>query len=232
MKTCMDTDQENVTATPLASLAFWLFMALAGYLFVSGVLCRRPNPFASPEGNAYELPKLLTAALVVWILGARHTLQPFSAPWRRVLLWNGLGWVAPFFAAFIYHYLEQILQVNFSLTPQCFATMSAYAWSLFGLAVVLMLGLAAWHGVLAWRAGILLPWLGAVPAVVLPIAFLTHMWRDTHSVHIHHFFLFGIFVPWLRFQNPVCVVCQAVCASISVEGVATWGMDPMWYPLH
>jgi len=51
-------------------------------------------------------------------------------------------------------------------------------------------------------------------------------------VHIHHYFLFGIFVPWLRFRHPVCVVCQAICASIAVEGVATWGMDPMWYPLH
>jgi hypothetical protein len=187
---------------------------------------------ASPEGNAYELPKLLIGAAVAWFLGARHTLQPFCAPWRRVLLWNGLGWVVPFFLAFIYHFLDRILQVDFSLTPQCFATMSAYAWSLFGLAVALMLSLAAYHGLLAWRAGILLWWLGVLPVVVVPIAFLTFLWRDTYSVHIHHFFLFGMFVPWLRFRNPVCLVCQAICASISVEGVATWGMDPMWYPLH
>ena len=232
MKEHAKPGQEDVTVTPAVSLAFWLLMATAGYAFVAGVLCHRPNPFASPEGNACELPKLLAAALGVWLVGARHTLEPFRAPWRRVVLWNGLGFAVPFFAAFIYHYLDRILQVDFSLTPHGFATMSAYAWVLFGLAASGMLGLASYHGVLAWRAGILLPWLGAIPAVVLPIAFLTYMWRDTHSVHIHHYFLFGMFVPWLRFRNPVCVVCQAICASISVEGVATWGMDPMWYPLH
>ncbi len=232
MNTHAQTDPEDMTLTPVASLAFWLFMALAGYLFVSGVLCHRANPFASAEGNAYELPKLLAAALGVWLLGARHTLQPFRAPWRRVLLWNGLGWALPFFVAFIYHNLDRILKVDFSLTPQGFATMSAYAWFMFSLAVALMLGLAIYHGVLARRAGVLLPWLAAVPALVIPIALLTWLLRDTHSVHIHHFFLFGCFVPWLRFRNPVCVVCQAVCASIAVEGVATWGMDPMWYPLH
>jgi len=221
-----------MTVTPAASLAFWLIMAATGYAFVAGVLCHRPNPFASAEGNAYELPKLLAAALVAWLLGARHTLQPFRAPWRRVVLWNGLGWVVPFFAAFIYHNLDRILKVDVSLTPQGFASMSPYTWFMFSLAVLLMLGLATYQGLLAWRAGILLPWLAVVPAIVLPIAFLTWLWRDTHSVHIHHFFLFGMFVPWLRFRNPVCVVCQAICAGISVEGVATWGMDPMWYPLH
>ncbi len=232
METHSNTDRQNGIVMALVGLAFWLFMALAGYLFVSGVLCHRPNPFASSEGNAYELPKLLFAALTVWVLGARHTLEPFGAPWRRVLLWNGLGWVVPFFAAFIYHNLNTILNVDFSLTPAGFASMTPYAWTLFSLAVLLISGLAVYHGMLARRAGILLPWLGVIPMVVLPIAFLTWLWRDTHSVHIHHFFLFGMFVPWLRFHNPVCVVCQAICASISVEGVATWGMDPMWYPLQ
>jgi len=232
----MNTRQQNASGMNLpdagVGLAFWLLMATVGYVFVAGVLCHRANPFASPDGNRYELAKLLTAAAVAWFLGARNTLEPFRAPWRRVLLRNGLGWVLPFFLGFIYHYLDRILQVDFSLTPQGFATMSSYAWTLFGLAVALMSSLAAYHGFLAWRAGILGWWLGAIPAVVVPIVFLTWLWRDTHSVHIHHFFLFGMFVPWLRFRNPVCSVCQAICASICVEGVATWGMDPMWYPLH
>jgi hypothetical protein len=232
MKTRTDIAEENVAVTPAISLAFWLFMATAGYAFVAGALCHRANPFASAEGNAYELPKLLAAALGVWLLGARHTLRPFRAPWRRVLLWNGLGWAVPFFAAFVFHYLDRILKVDFGLTPHSFATMSAYAWLIFGLAASLIAGLAAYHAFLAWRAGILLYWAGALVAVVGTIALLSVFWRETHSVHIHHFFLFGMFVPWLRFHNPVSVVCQAVCAGISVEGVATYGMDPTWYPLH
>jgi hypothetical protein len=149
-----------------------------------------------------------------------------------VLLRNGLGWAVPFFAAFTFHYGDRILKVDFGLTPQSFATMSAYAWLVFGLAAALILGLAAWHGYLAWRAGILPLWLGAMAAVVLTIAVITFLRRETHSLHIHHFFLFGMFVPWLRFNHPLCAVVQAVCAGISVEGVATWGMDPTWYPLH
>ena len=223
---------ENTVSTPVTSLFFWLFFATAGYAFVAGGLCHRPNPFASAEGNAYELPKLLLAATVFWALGARHTLVPFSAPWPRALLRNGLCWVLPFFLAFSFHYGSSILKVDFGLTPASFAAMSAYAWLVFGLAAAVIIGLAAYHGRLAWRAGILHWWLGALAAVVLSIAFLTWLWRDTHSVHIHHFFLFGMFVPWLRFQTPLTALCQAVCAGISVEGVATWGMDPTWYPLH
>ena len=38
-------------------------------------------------------------------------------------------------------------------------------------------------------------------------------------------------VPWFRFPNPLCALCQGAFAGISVEGVSRWGMDPTWYPI-
>ena len=218
--------------TPAASLAFWLVMAVLGYAYVAAVLTDRANPLASPPGNAYELPKLLAAATVMWLLGARRTLMPFAAPWGRSALWNGLLWSVPFFVALHYEYLGGLVGSNFSLTPRDLARMNAHDWTVFAAGAALILSLIGYHGRLAWRARILGRWVGALAAVIAVIALVTFLRRETHTFHIHHFFFFGMLVPWFRFPTPLCALCQGAFAGIAVEGVSRWGMDPTWYPIQ
>lgn len=217
--------------TPAASLAFWLVMAVLGYAYVAAVLTDRANPLASPPGNAYELPKLLAAATVMWLVGARKTLMPFAVPWGRAVLWIGILWAVPFFIALHYEYLGGLVGSNFSLTPRDLARMNAHDWTVFAAGTALILSLVGYHGRLAWRARIFGRWVGALAAVIAVIALVTFLRRETHTLHIHHFF-FGMLVPWFRFPNPLCALCQGAFAGIAVEGVSRWGMDPTWHPIH
>jgi hypothetical protein len=221
-----------VTGEAGRSLAFWLIMATAGYLYVAGILNHRANPFASAPGNAWEFGKLLLAALILWLLGARHTLVAFIPPWKKVASYNGLGWVLPFFVGLHFYFIRSIIRTDISLTPAGIGRMSAYTWMVFILAAAVILGLLGYHVLLARRAGILKIWLGSMIAVVAFLVCVTVLLRGSHYVHIHHYFLFGLLVLWLRFPDRVSSACQAISAGIAVEGVATWGMDPVWYPLQ
>ena len=62
------------------------------------------------------------------------------------------------------------------------------------------------------------------------LAVVSLVLQEQYSVYIHHYFLFGFFIPFARFRNPVSMVCQAVCAGGYVEGVSEWGMATLWYP--
>ena len=54
-----DIVEEQITVTPVASLSFWLFMTVAGYVFVAGVLC-------------------LLTAMVVALIELQRSLQPVA----------------------------------------------------------------------------------------------------------------------------------------------------------
>ena len=169
--------------TPAASLAFWLVMAVLGYAYVAAVLTDRANPLASPPGNAYELPKLLAAATVMWLLGARKTLRPFAAPWDRAALWNGLLWAVPFFIALHYEYLGGLVGSNFSLTPRDLARMNAHDWTVFAAGAALILSLVGYHGWLAWRERIL-GWYSRPSNTALPRAGLQA--ANAYGIHDLH----------------------------------------------
>jgi hypothetical protein len=54
------------------------------------------------------------------------------------------------------------------------------------------------------------------------------LFRHNYTLHVHHYFLFGYFIPWCRFRNPVSLVCQAFCAGVYVEGVSEWSLGLLW----
>ena len=49
--------------------------------------------------------------------------------------------------------------------------------------------------------------------------------RRTHSVHIHHYFIFAALCPLFNTHHPASAVFQALCMGIAVEGVSRWGAD-------
>jgi hypothetical protein len=102
----------------------------------------------------------------------------------------------------------------------------------FSLAAILILALAIYHGRLARKQGILVPYLSSFFGAILALATITWLLRGHYYFHIHHYFLFGFFIPWTRFRNPVSLVCQALCAGVYVEGISEWGMATLWYAVH
>jgi len=211
-----------------ARLYLWCLLLALGFAYVAGVLCDRANPFHSRLGGYGEIAKLLVSAPFLYVLGPRSRLTQPHQDWYTALKWYGLGYVLPFFIALHFFYLQSISVVNYSLTWSDLSRMHPIGRGVFlGVALLITL-LAAYHIRLARQAGIAAPYTLSFVAMIVLIALATWLLRDRYYVHLHHYFVFGVLIPWARFRNPVSVVCQAVCLGIYVEGVAEWGMVSIW----
>jgi len=210
----------------------WCLLLVLGFAYVAVVVCDRPNPLASRGGEYADIVKLLVTAPFLFLLGPRHSLSPLCAGRREVLLWNGLGYLLPFFLGLNWAYLQHVSVINYSLTWSDLSRMHPIGMAVFAAGGVAMAALAVYHGVLAHREGILAPYAGTFAGAVLLIAAITWARRGNYYLHVHHYFFFGFFIPWTRFRNPVSIICQAFCAGVYVEGISEWGMDPIWALRH
>lgn len=209
-------------------LYFWVFMLGAGFIYVAGVLCGRSMPLYSRHGGYGELIKLLISAPILFWLGPMHAFAPLESGWRKVLLDNVVAVGLSFFIALHWLYLQEIDAINYSLTPSDVARMGVAAWVVFTGGAVLTLGLGAYHLVLARRQGILMPYILSFTSAVMVIVLISWTLRGRASVHIHHYFLFGFFIPFLRFRNLITLICLGGCAGVYVEGISEWSMALLW----
>lgn len=208
---------------------FWCLLMLGGFAYVGGVLCHRPMPLASRGGGYGEIIKLLASLPLLYALGPRHNLKPPSVGiWSRVL-WTGLGYAVPFFVALHWFFLQRIPQINYSLTQKDLTHMHPVGQAVFICGGLLIAGLTIYHVVLAHRERILLPYLSGFIGSLALFTGVTAALQGRYYLHVHHYFLFGFFIPFTRFKNPVSLVCQAICAGVYVEGVSEWSMAPLWY---
>ena len=209
---------------------FWTGLLATGFAYVAFVLCERSNPLQSREGGYTEFIKLMFSAPLLYALGVRRTLEPFGSDWRSVVGRNVLGFTLPFFVALHWYYLQSIPQINYSLTLKDLQHMHPAGQMAFLAGGLMIAGLVAYHLVLARREGCLGLYAASLAGAVGILAVVSLVLHERYSMHIHHYFLFGFFIPFARFRNPLSVVCQAVCAGGYVEGVSEWGMSTLWYP--
>jgi len=211
---------------------FWTFLLAAGFAYVASVLCHRANPLYARYDGYGEFIKLMISAPVLYFVGVRANLKPEVLNVRNVLVRDGLGYALPFFVALHWFYLQEIPQLNYSLTYSDIAHMHPVGKAVFALGGLLIAALLIYHLVLARRERILAAYaLSFVGAIALLVG-TTWILRGAYYPHIHHYFLFGFFIPWARFRNPVSLMSQAFCAGVYVEGISEWSMATLWYPHH
>lgn len=209
---------------------FWVCLLLGGFAYVAGFLCGRAMPLQSPQGGYADVLKMMASAPFLFYFGTRHTLNPFTEPWRTTVIRNGLGFALPYGIALHWYYLQSIPQINYSLTPADLRHMHPAGQVVFLCAGMLMLALGVFHFVLAYREKYLATYAGVLAGALGLLAAISWALHDHYYVHIHHYFLFGFFIPFARFRHPVSRVCQALCAGVYVEGISEWGMAALWYP--
>jgi len=209
---------------------FWTALLVLGFAYVAFVLCDRSAALQSRNGGYTEVIKLLLSAPLLYMLGVRRTLEPFDSAWHSIVCRNVLGFALPFFVALHWYYLQAIPQINYSLTLKDLQNMHPVGQLVFLAGTLLVAGLVVYHLMLAWREGCLGLYAGALAGALGILVVVSLALQERYSVHIHHYFLFGFFIPFARFRNPASLVCQAVCAGGYVEGVSEWGMATLWYP--
>lgn len=211
---------------------FWTFLLAAGFAYVSAVLCHRANPFYARYNGYGEFVKLMLSAPLLYFIGVRGNVKPEVVGARSVFLRAGLGYALPFFVALHWFYLQDIPQINYSLTYSDLAHMHPMGKVVFSVGGMLIAALLVYHLVLARREKILLAYSLTFLGAIALLAGITWVLRAGYYPHIHHYFLFGFFIPWTRFRNPVSLVSQALCAGVYVEGISEWSMATLWYPHH
>lgn len=140
-----------------------------------------------------------------------------------------MGYGVPFFVALHWELLSQAVDADFSLKSSDLKQLDAgetLIVILIGGAVLLLL---AWHIRWAVHSKSLpsyLVWLIGVPACVT----LFVAWRGNEGyLHVHHYCFAAYLVPLFQFKTPISLISQGFFLGLLVEGVARWGIDPLWY---
>ena len=211
----------------------WALTALLvlGFDYVAVVLCGRTNPFQSGNPGHWDIAFVVLTAPVFYLLAATRTIKPFRRPWGPVLFRNGLLYALPFFIALHWEMIGDIFGANFSLNARSLTRMNARDAFAFVLAIALIGAAVGWHLHRARKERILVWYCGAFLCMLALIAAITFVLRDTHTIHIHHYTIGGLFALFWRFNHPISASFQGFFLGMYVEGIARWGRDPNWYPL-
>jgi len=212
----------------LLSLGAWFLLLVSGYLYVAGVLCGRSNPLASGNG-VQDFVVVVALSPLFFYLGPRHNWRPAEISARTILTWNGLSYVVPFFLALHWEYLGNALGAQFSLTGADLSALNPRSIMILALALAAIAGLLAYHLVWAHRARILRSYLAALLGIPCVVAVITLGLGDAAYLHVHHYSLGAYLFPFFRFRKIPSLVAQAFFLGLAVEGIARWGIDPMWY---
>jgi len=217
----------------LADARPWAFtlLLMAGFAYVAVVLCGLSSPLQSGNPGYWDFAFVALTAPLLYLMAATRTIRPFARPWGPALFRNGLLYAVPFFIALHWEMVGDVLGANFSLNPQSLSRLSPRDVAAMILAIVLIGSAVGWH---AWRAhkeGILAWYAGAFVGILALIAVITLALRGTHTIHIHHYTIGGLFALFWRFNHPVSAMYQGFFLGMYVEGIARWGRDPNWIPI-
>lgn len=210
------------------SFGAWLALVVGGYLYVAGVLCGRANPIHSDNG-AVDFFLVVLLCPLFYYLGPRHNWPPARRSAGTILTWNGLCYTLPFFLALHWAFLGPALGVRFALKSSDLGSLSSRSAVVLGVGLVALAVLLASHLVQARGAGILRGYLAALLGIPCALGIITMSLGDGHYLHVHHYNWGAFLFPFFRFRNVSSLVVQALCLGIAVEGIARWGMDPVWY---
>jgi hypothetical protein len=201
---------------------------MLGFAYVAMILCGRATPFMSGDNVWNDWLGVLLSGPTLYLLGTRHTLLPFGENPKRAVLWNGLGFGLPFFAALHWEWIGKLTNANFSLTARQLSHLNVNS----KIALAIGFGIAAAITSLclreARREEILTPYLLSFAALIATLAGITSAFGKSYHVHIHHYFLTLCLIPFVRFRHPLCFATQAILAGVYVEGSSRWGLSPIW----
>jgi hypothetical protein len=137
----------------------------------------------------------------------------------------------PFVVALHWEYIGHALGVRFSLKGADLGSLDSRSVMVLGVAFAAIVCLLAVHMVWARRARVLRPYLAVLIGVPGVVVMITAILGSAAYVHVHHYNLGAFLFPFFRFRRIPSLVAQAFFLGLAVEGIARWGIDPMWYAM-
>ena len=200
----------------------WQLLFVSGFCYVAYFLC---GQVLFSRESLTELLKLMCLAPLLYFFSGRFVLR--NPGDEGALKWN-IAYCAVFFLSLHWYYLQFIKSVNYSLTLSDLRNLPPVAAVVFVSGAFFIALLAFYHFRLARKRKILAGYLITFWGGIVLIAFYAYLRGRLDAIHIHHYFLAAYILLFLRFRTPVTMICSAFCAGVCVEGIAEWGMDPLF----
>src|SRR5262249_8205483 len=144
-----------------------------GFAYVTMVLCGRSTPFESGDNRWNDWLGVMLSAPALYLFAMRHTLLAFGGPLSRMLRWNVLGFVLPYFVPLHWEYVGKYSGANFSLTARQLAHLNRPSQIALAVGAIIFLSITALCLREAQKAGYFLKYLGTFLGLVGAIAAVT-----------------------------------------------------------
>eukprot|EP00808_Paulinella_micropora_P018995 g8054.t1 len=232
---------------PSLLLFHYLSLVVSGYLYVSAITLRRPDYFSSRYMNNFQFWLLLCFSTLLYYTGPQACLQllPFCPPsghfpayhGRSSALWEFLCYLLlPYHLGLQFTYLDNVRLLQ-SLgckvpIPSRWTQLTRQELVVVFVTTLVVCGLV-WHHVqlISFNPFYLEQFYTLLTCyAVFFLAVLMLAWRrkKSHNLHFHHYLLGLLPTPLFRFPAPLTLCCLGVALGVWVEGVACWGLDPIF----
>jgi len=219
---------------PWSTFVVWVACMIAGYSFVAYVTENRSNPFKSRVDTYKCFLLLVFTAPFVFLCGpVRGLREPSTTSHLRAFFYDSL-FVAFYFVGLQFTYLDSIMLFRRAGdkfgTPSLWKTYTKTELAVIVPIILSMMGVVAWHLYLIFEDSLVVWYSIFYGVVLLAMVLPTVIFRKTHHLHMHHYGIFGLLIPFFAFPNAFSMACLGVVSGVYVEGIGRWGMSWFWYP--
>jgi len=219
---------------PWSTFTLWSVCMIVGYSFVASVTEKRQNPFKSRFDKYQCLLKLVLISPLVYLCGPVRSLW-FGPDANQLHSFLYNAWfVVFFFVGLQFTYLDSILLFRRAGdkfgTPSLWKTYTRAELALIIPIVVSIVGCVSWHFYLIFLYRLVI-WYSVFYGLIFTVLIVpTIIFRKSHYLHMHHYAIFGVLIPFFAFPNLFSLLCLGIASGVYVEGIGRWGMAWFWYP--
>ncbi|GAM28389.1 hypothetical protein SAMD00019534_115650 [Acytostelium subglobosum LB1] len=212
---------------PWSKYLLWISCITMGFAYVSVVTEERNYPFHCRYKRHRDFFQLLVVASVMFMLGPERTLMGPNDPKNHnihiAFLYNYFAFVVPFVIGLHYTYLDHNLFLRsvgdkFG-TPSLWYTYEPKELLTIIPIILTILCIIAWHIYLMIVQDVWIYFLVGYSIYFIVLIGVTMVWRKTHYLHLHHYFIFGSLIPLSAFQTIPSAICLGLITAITVEGI-------------
>jgi len=150
----------------------------------------------------------------------------------EIIMKNFLFFCVPFTLILHYFHLRKIkILSKLVLTPKYIKAWTPLQWIIAISGVTLISFIVSkqfFHYTTEYSSNISFLYSCYFFGLIFTIALFTLIMKKTHFLHLHHYFLAMVFMPFFSVQDEVNLVFLALIFGLMIEGASKWGIDPVW----
>ena len=191
-------DVYNTTYFPWGTLIYYTLMNIIGHFYVntSNLNFERKHILYTNSTKYRDFLLVPLFAPIFFMISSIIVLrsqndlassgeEPFTT--GNIMLFNLCVWTTAYFVGLQFTHFDKGPMQHFSLTPDKIKKWPKMLFIIFGVVVVVVLGIAAYLITMYVFAGVFWWYLGWFCLIIAGFVIPTLIWKKTHTIHIHHY---------------------------------------------